>query len=320
MSEVEPTTDQTESNDPLWLVQLPSGQECRMTLDLLDDAFQDGLITEDTLIMQDGTTEWVTLREVAGLDAEAEAPASGSPVDAMAPVAALHETVAASAPAVAPAVVAAPVQPAAPSEPRPYMDPFAPPIQVAPAPVAAQMVPPGPAQAAPFVFQNAAQNLSLQPQAGFPSAVPEPLTRSTAPVAADIDFDLDTVNFGKKRSPAKWLIGIAAVLGGLGFAAVNMNSAPEAIPAAPAAAAPAAPAYESIPPEPAPVTPAVSKPALSDDAKRALMEADKTRAAKMQQQKASQRGGGSSAPSSPRKKADPFHKGGDKYDPLNASL
>jgi hypothetical protein len=294
-----------------------------MTLELLDDAFQDGLITEDTLIMQDGTTEWVTLREVAGHDAGADAPVSGenlvtgAPVDGMAPVAALDETMQASAPAAAPAVAAAPVQPAAPTEPRPYMDPFAPPIQATPAPVAAQMVPPGPAQAAPFAFQGAAQNLSVAPQTAF--IPPEPLTRSTAPVAADIDFDLDTVNFGKKRSPAKWLIGIAAVLGGLGFAAVNMNSTPEAIPAAPAAAA-TAPAYESIPPEPAPVTPAVSKPALSDDAKRALMEADKTRAAKMQQQqKASQRGG-SSAPSSPRKKADPFHKGGDKYDPLNASL
>jgi hypothetical protein len=69
------------------------------------------------------------------------------------------------------------------------------------------------------------------------------------------------------------------------------------------------------------ITPAVSKPALSDDAKRALMEADKTRSAKMQQvqqQRASQRGGG--APSGPHKKTDPFHKGGDKYDPLNASL
>jgi len=77
MSEVESTQDQTESNEPLWQVQLASGQACRMTLELLDDAFQDGLITEDTLIMQDGTTEWVTLRALLGLDSEAEAPASG---------------------------------------------------------------------------------------------------------------------------------------------------------------------------------------------------------------------------------------------------
>ena len=62
------------------------------------------------------------------------------------------------------------------------------------------------------------------------------------------------------------------------------------------------------------------KPALSDEAKRALAEADRTRAAKMQQHRASQSRGGGSAPSGPRKGKDPFHKGGDKYDPLNASL
>lgn len=297
MSEVESTMDQTESNDPLWQVQLASGQVCRMTLELLDDAFQDGLITEDTLIMQDGTSEWVTLREVAGLDSEpeSEAPAVG-----------------AENPVVA---VSAPV--AAPSAPAPYTDPFAPPLQAAPV-VAQQMVPPASVQAAPFVFQGATQSPSFPPQMGY--APPEPLTRSTAPVAADIDFDLETVNFGKKRSPAKWIIGIAAILGGFGFVAMNMNTTPGSI--APAVAAPVAPpAYESTPAaSPPPVTPAVAKPALSDDARRALMEADKTRAAKAQQQRASQSRGGGAAPSGSRKKSDPFHKGGDKYDPLNASL
>jgi len=315
MSEVESTTDQTESNEPLWQVQLASGQVCRMTLELLDDAFQDGLISEDTLIMQDGTTEWVTLRQVAGLDSEAEseAPAQG----AEAAVVAAPDATTANPPvaAVAPAPVAA-----SPPAPQAYMDPFAPPIQAAPA--ATQMVPSAAAQAAPFVFQGA--NPSFAPQAGFASAPPDPLTRSTAPVAADIDFDLETVNFGKKRSPAKWIIGIAAVLGGLGFAAMNMNTSAE-IPAAPAAAAPVAapPAYESTPAaQPAAITPAVTKPEpsrLSDEAKRALAAADKTRAAKMQQQRGAQSRGGA-APSGPRKSKDPFHKGGDKYDPLNASL
>ena len=187
MSEVESTSDQTESNDPLWQVQLASGQVCRMTLELLDDAFQDGLITEDTLIMQDGTTEWVTLRQVAGLDSDAESElpgqgASAATVATSAPVASVENPPLAASP-VAPvaAVVAAPVQRA----PQAYMDPFAPPIQ------AAQMVPPAAAQTAPFVFQGAAPNPSFAPQ--FASAPPDPLTRSTAPVAADIDFDLDTV-------------------------------------------------------------------------------------------------------------------------------
>jgi hypothetical protein len=51
-----------------------------------------------------------------------------------------------------------------------------------------------------------------------------------------------------------------------------------------------------------------------------LLEADKSRAAKMQQQRAAQPSRGGGAASGPRKKSDPFHKGGDKYDPLNASL
>ena len=330
MSEVESTTDQTESNDPLWQVQLASGQVCRMTLELLDDAFQDGLISEDTLIMQDGTSEWVTLREVAGLDAEGEpeSPASDTAVDTAAPVldnVAPAQAVAAmpqAAPVVAVAaapVQAAPVQapaPVRPAEPRPFMDPFAPPIQMAPAPVT-QMVPPASIQAAPFVFQGASQGPA--PNFAIP---PEPFTRSTAPVAADIDFDIETVNFGQKRSPAKWIIGIAAVLGGLGFVAMNMNGTTESIP--PAVASPAAPpAYESHPtpaaqPAPAPVVPA--KAALSDDARKALLDADKARAAKMQQQRAAQPSRGGGGPSGPRKKSDPFHKGGDKYDPLNASL
>jgi hypothetical protein len=359
MSDVE-STDQTESNDPLWQVQLASGQVCRMTLELLDDAFQDGLITEDTLIMQDGTTEWVTLRQVAGLDSEGEtaaaesdaasvatddvtgvamptepsgappaveaaatetAPVAESPVvvASIAPAPQPVEAQVAVAPMQAPAAVApapVPVQPAAPAA---YFDPFAPPIQVAPA---AQMVPPAPAQAAPVAFQNAVQ--SVAPQVGYASA-PDPMTRSMAPVAADIDFDLEAVNFGKKRSPAKWIIGIAAVLGGLGFAAMNMNTTEEAIP--PAVAAPAQPAaplaYEAIPAtEPAPVTAAAkSDPTrLSDDAKRALLDADKTRSAKAHHQKANQPSRGGASSSGPRKKSDPFHKGGDKYDPLNASL
>jgi len=312
MSEVE-STDQTESNEPLWQVQLASGQVCRMTLELLDDAFQDGLITENTLIMQDGTSEWVTLREVAGLDSEGESEAQASSATDV------NGATAPAAPAaVAPAVTA---QPLVPSQPAPYTDPFAPPIRVAPAPVVQSMMPPASAQAAPFVFQGANQNPSFPLQAGLASSIPEPLTRSTAPVAADIDFDLEPVNFGTKRSPAKWLIGIAAVLGGLGFAAMNMNSGPEVSAPAAAAAPVAAPlAYQSTPAaQPPPAAPVVNKPILSDEAKRALMEADKTRSAKMQQQRAGQsRGGGGS--SGPRKKADPFHKGGDKYDPLNASL
>src|SRR5260221_11380366 len=60
-------TDSTDSD--LWHVQLASGEVCTMTLDLLDDAFQDGIINEQTYVWQEGSPDWVTLGEVAGLDA-----------------------------------------------------------------------------------------------------------------------------------------------------------------------------------------------------------------------------------------------------------
>src|SRR6476660_9595446 len=53
----------------LWHVQLASGEVCTMTLDLLDDAFQDGIINEQTYVWQEGGSDWVTLAEIAGLDA-----------------------------------------------------------------------------------------------------------------------------------------------------------------------------------------------------------------------------------------------------------
>jgi len=63
-------TDQTESEDDQWHVQLASGEVCLMTLDQLDEAFQNGVIHENTYLWQEGSAGWVTLREVAGLDSD----------------------------------------------------------------------------------------------------------------------------------------------------------------------------------------------------------------------------------------------------------
>ena len=57
-------TDNTDSD--LWHVQLASGEVCTMTLDLLDDAFQDGIISEQTYVWQEGSSDWVTLGELLG--------------------------------------------------------------------------------------------------------------------------------------------------------------------------------------------------------------------------------------------------------------
>jgi hypothetical protein len=59
------------TDDDVWHVQLPSGDVCMMTLELLDDAFQDGLIHERSLVWKEGSPGWMTLAEVAGLDDDA---------------------------------------------------------------------------------------------------------------------------------------------------------------------------------------------------------------------------------------------------------
>src|SRR6185436_10735447 len=69
MSYIE-ATGATPADDDLWHVQLASGDVCLMSLEQLDDAFQTGVISENTYLWQEGATGWVTLREVAGLDAD----------------------------------------------------------------------------------------------------------------------------------------------------------------------------------------------------------------------------------------------------------
>jgi hypothetical protein len=60
-------TDGT-GNDELWSVRLPNGQTQKGTLDQLDEAFQAGLITSDSLVCAPGETTWAKLGDLAGLD------------------------------------------------------------------------------------------------------------------------------------------------------------------------------------------------------------------------------------------------------------
>src|SRR3954471_13529925 len=83
-------SDLTESDEDIWHVQLGSGDVCLMTLEQLDDAFQTGVIHENTYLWQEGASGWVTLSEVAGLDsddgsAEPIVSAASSPYGAAAP-------------------------------------------------------------------------------------------------------------------------------------------------------------------------------------------------------------------------------------------
>lgn len=56
------------SNHEIWHVMLPGGRSQSGTLEQLDEAFQNGLIDEGTLVRREGSAEWVTLAQAAGLD------------------------------------------------------------------------------------------------------------------------------------------------------------------------------------------------------------------------------------------------------------
>jgi hypothetical protein len=286
-------TDQTTTDtddDDLWHVQLASGEVCLMTLDELDDAFQTGVIHENTYLWQEGATGWVTLREVAGLDADEAEDLSAH---------AEQEN-----PFVRPDYASESVWPSAPAPAYNYAahDPFAPPVQVT-----------GPHSTAPVV---------------------SPLR--------DMDFDLEPLDFGKKRRPGRWLFA-AALIGAAGFGAVKYNLVPVAnlIAASQNNASPVPPSVAAIPlpvettaappqtPPPAPVatTPPAADPskALGDDVKQRLADADKKLAAKQKakQQQLQQRhaaSGSSSRKSSSNGAKGVFSKGGETGDPLNSSL
>jgi hypothetical protein len=288
----------------LWHVQLASGEVCTMTLDLLDDAFQDGIIDERTYVWQEGTPDWTTLGEVAGLDAD----------DSDAAVL-MSSTGAGFSDSTWPTTVIAPTYPPTRMDPRVLAN------------------------------QNLLTTRSTAPVAGD---------------IMDIELDDDSMMFvPRKRSKLRWIVAAALTLA-IGYSAVKRHElvdryrvylppsvaariarmpylsaslraqlvppvvqvAPPvqaAAPTPPPAAAPLAPTpvVTAAQPTPTPATTADSR--FSDDQKKALSDADKTRAEK-QKQKQKSRAAAPSSPSKPRKSENPFHKGGDQFDPLNASL
>ena len=66
-------------SEDIWHVQLESGEVRQLTLDQLDAFYQNGIIDEETYILQDGEMEWKTLRQVLGLEAEPEPAVPAAP-------------------------------------------------------------------------------------------------------------------------------------------------------------------------------------------------------------------------------------------------
>ncbi len=148
---------------------------------------------------------------------------------------------------------------------------------------------------------------------------------STAPVAADIDDDESPASFrGSSKRPLAIGFGVALLAAGVAVFAFTHGTAPEAPAPAVAAVAPPPPAP---PPAAAPAADPTQAPTdsntlaarLSHDQLLKLAEADRAHEAKVAAQ---QKARAAAAPhrSSHHKEKNPFHSGGDKYDPLNAKL
>jgi hypothetical protein len=142
---------------------------------------------------------------------------------------------------------------------------------------------------------------------------------STPPSSLALDLDDDAaeaaLRAGKKRMAftfAAVAVGVVVCGSLVSWLSGNSGSAP-----------PSAAAVQAPPPvveAPLAADPAFEKPALTEEQKKRLAEADKARDAK--KAKAAPGGGGGSAPSNGKKGSSesPFHQGGDRFDPLNSSL
>lgn len=150
-----------------------------------------------------------------------------------------------------------------------------------------------------------------------PAPIPAPIVSAPPPaVTADLD-DLDPAMLAQSKRKSVLFVAAAAaavfVLGGVFVARVAASSEPEKVTAAVAAPLP--------PPAPEPTqAPKLDddKPSgrtLTEDQKKALLKADQER-----QDEQRRRAGSRPAPVVRTPSKDPFHKGGDKFDPLNSSL
>jgi hypothetical protein len=311
----------TTDNEELWYVQMDSGELRELTLDELDEAFNAGLLHENTFVMEVGGTEWQTLADVAGLNDE-EPPAPPAP------------TYASQAYGQAPG----------PARQLPQLTPQGG-SQWPPATSAAMNASAWP----PVVAASPAYAPRPAPAAAMPYNIGP---QSTAPVVHDLS-DLDLNPPFKRRGMGKWVFAAAVlVLGGAGFAANQMKMLPRFAFTAPkvpvevtaAMTAPRAPEPTPVattPPAPTPppaTTPSEEKKeekaegekdkeksgtrSLSEEMKEKLAEADKTRA-KERKSKRAARASKASKRSGRGKKGDgggPFRGGGSASDPLNSKL
>ncbi|HTB74569.1 MAG TPA: GYF domain-containing protein [Polyangiaceae bacterium] len=198
-----------------------------------------------------------------------------------------------------------------------------------------------PAQGTPYSV-----SISTKPPAAVPAYVPN----SLRPMSMDLG-ELDDMPFQRKSKTGRFVaavVGLAAIAGGVGFAAqnghfkLNFGSSSSDLSNVAAAAAIAAPPPPPVaepvaapPPAPAP-PPAAASPSpagaapteaspmnpqfttrLNEDTTKKLLANDKAHEAKA---KARHSGGGGGSSSSSHGKSTTFTTGGSKFDPLNSSI
>ncbi|MFZ5889961.1 MAG: hypothetical protein ACOY0T_02745 [Myxococcota bacterium] len=310
----------TEADDR-WYVQFDSKEVRLMTLDEIQEAFEAGLIHENTYLIEVGASNWQTLADVAGLNEEDdEEPAADA---APAPAAPAPQPVVAQ-PALQPVAAAAMPARVAPA-PTPAAQPFPP--AAAPASVAPQSAWP------PVATARAPQ--SVVPSAPYSSGM-----NSTMPVVQDLDLDMSGASFKTgKRTALIAAFAAVVVLGGGGFALANMDSQPASAPvaAAPAPVATTSP-FKMDPAPSAPSTPSTTSSSssssdskadsssgssnkLSEDMKAALLASDKGKAAS---KKGSTRTASATrhaaAGGGKKSGGGVFKSGGSDHDPLNSKL
>ena len=158
--------------EDLWHVRVAPDDVKILTLEQVDDLFRLEVIDEDTQLWQEGMTEWLPLRVVAGLDDE-EAP-SLPPISAPPP----------RSPALA---QTAPWPPPAAVSQRPLPPATLPPPPSARPPMSRPPAPPAPPSRAPAPASNWPSPIAAtQPASNFPSplAATQPVSSFPAPIGS----------------------------------------------------------------------------------------------------------------------------------------
>lgn len=327
------TPESAGVDQDLWHVEVAPNDVRSVTLEQLDEAFQQGLVTESTRVWQEGMPCAMSLGELLGGEDEPAGAADPEPSGYAAP-----EPAYAAPPE--PAYVAAREPAYAPGPSHSYRPE---PLSYAPA-QAAYAAP----QPAAYVPPQSPPPASRAPESAWPpvvaasqvaparSSVPVPASAPPPPSMAPLAFDvpeLDNPYTRPRGGKGKFLVA-AIVLGAIGSvvavqlrAQADSAAAVQAPPPAPAPEPPKSHAYDPGPP----VKVGESKPPLELTVREPSKTDDKSNAnAKKVDPKLTMASGKKPKPAPRSRRAAPSNsagashfklgKSGSKYDPLNGSL